>query len=294
LLWFTRDGKQAGSIARPGAPYFQPSLSPEGDRLAVFFAGSFGTQNGIWIFDLQRGTWTRLTFESGIQNSLQWAPDGKTVFYASNNGGVNHIYAKAADGSGSVRTILASADASEYPTSLSADGRYLVYGRRALTGTQTSNDLWVLPLFGDGKPFPIVQTPFEDNNGAVAPNGKWMAYQNSESGHTEIYITAFPAGGAKWQVSTSGGINARWRRDGKELFFLDAANNLVAVNVDPSGSAVRLGVPHALFPAAGDRRNGGPFDVTADGKKFIINSGDVKESGEPMTLVLNWTAELRK
>jgi hypothetical protein len=121
-----------------------------------------------------------------------------------------------------------------------------------------------------------------------------MAYQNNESGHMEVYITAFPAGGAKWQVSTSGGINAHWRRDGKELFFLDAASNVMAVDVDSSGSAVRLGVPHALFPAAGVRRNGGPYDVSADGKRFLINSGDVKESGEPMTLVQNWPAELKK
>jgi serine/threonine protein kinase len=153
LLWFTRDGKQVGSITHQGSPYFSPSLSPDGDRLAVFFVGNLGTQQGVWVFDLQRGTRTRITFESGIQNTPLWAPDGKTMFYGSNSGGVNHIYAKAADGSGSVRTILASADASESPTSVSPDGRYLVYDRRALTGTQTSHDLWVLPLFGDGKLF---------------------------------------------------------------------------------------------------------------------------------------------
>lgn len=292
LLWFTRDGKQVGSIAQQGSPYFFPSLSPDGDRVAVSFAG-FGT-SGVWIFDLKRGTRTRITFEKGIQNSPRWAPDGKTVFYGSNSGGVNHIYAKAADGSGPERTILASADASETPTSVSPDGRYLVYDRRPLNGTLTSFDVWVLPLFGDGKPFPVVQTSFDDTNASVALNGKWMAYQNNESGRMEIYITHFPGGGAKWQVSTSGGISAHWRRDGKELFFLDGANNLMEVDVDTSGSDVRLGVPHALFSAVEARRRGGPYDVTADGKKFLINSGDVKESGEPMTLVVNWPAELKK
>jgi len=292
LLWFTREGKQVGSITRP-APYFSPSLSPDGDRLAVSSSGDAG-KIGISLFDLRRGTWTLLTFENGAQHTPLWAPDGKTLFYGSNSGGISQISARAADGSGSVQTILASTDASEAPTSLSADGRYLIYDRRALTGTQTSHDLWILPLFGDGKPFPIVQTPFDDGNGVVAPNGKWMAYQNNESGHTEIYITAFPGGGAKWQVSTSGGISPHWRRDGKELFFLDPASNMMAVDVDESGSAVRLGVPHVLFSAAGARRGSGPFDVTADGRKFLINSGDVKESGEPMTLVINWPAELKK
>ena len=238
-----RDGKQAGSITQQGAPYFTPTLSPDGDRLAVSSSGDAG-KIGISLFDLRRGTWTLLTFENGAQHTPLWAPDGKTLFYGSNSGGISQISARAADGSGSVQTILASTDASEAPTSLSADGRYLIYDRRALTGTQTSHDLWILPLFGDGKPFPIVQTPFDDGNGVVAPNGKWMAYQNNESGHTEIYITAFPGGGAKWQVSTSGGISPHWRRNGKELFFLDPASNMMAVDVDESGSAVRLGVPH--------------------------------------------------
>jgi Tol biopolymer transport system component len=197
-------------------------------------------------------------------------------------------------GAGPERTILASANTSDFPVSFSPDGRYLVYVRRASSNTEANHDLWVLPLFGDGKPFPIVQTPFDDSNGAVAPNGKWMAYQNDESGRMEIYIASFPGGGAKWQVSTNGGISARWRRDGRELFFLDAANNIMAVDVDASGSAVRLGVPHALFSAVGVRRGSGAYDVTADGKKFLINSGDVKESGEPMTLVLNWMADLKK
>jgi Tol biopolymer transport system component len=293
LQWLGRDGKQAGSITQQGAPYFTPTLSPDGDRLAVSFNGALGTV-GIWVFDLRRGTRTRITFENGAQHNPLWAPDGQTVFYGSRTGGINHIYAKAADGSGSVRTILASDDASEYPSSISPDGRYLVYHRRASTDTQASYDLWVLPLFGDGKPFPIVRTSFDDINAAVAPNGKWMAYQNNESGHMEVYITPFPGGGAKWQVSTSGGVSAHWRRDGKELFFLDAASNVMAVDVDTSGSVVRLGVPHALFSAVAAQRASGPFDVTADGKKFLINSGDVKEGNEPMTLVQNWTAELKK
>jgi|SRR5579859_5395268 len=293
LLWVTRDGKQVGSITQQGAPYFYPGLSPDGDRLAVSFASTLGT-NGVWIFDLQRGTRTRITFENGIQHDPLWAPDGKTVFYGSLIGGITHIYAKAADGSGSERTILATAGVSEFPTSISPDGRYLVFDRRALTGTQTSHDLWILPLFGDGKPFPIVQTSFDDTGAAVAPNGNWMAYQNNESGRTEIYITPFPGGGPKWQVSTTGGITAHWRRDGKELFFLDLASNVMAVDVDTSGSTIRLGVPHALFSAVGVRRGSGAYDVTADGKKFLINSGDVKESSEPMTLVLDWAAELNK
>jgi serine/threonine protein kinase len=292
LLWFGIDGKQTGSIAEVGR-YFYPALSPDGMRLAVSMFGGQGTAD-VWVFDLKRGTSARLTFGPAIQSSPVWTPDGKTIFYDSTAKGPPHLYAKAADGSGSERVVLESSDYLEYPLSVSSDGRYLVYERRDLNKGQTGLDLWVLPLFGDGKPFPIVQTSFDDAYGTVSPDGKWMAYQNNETGRMEVYITAFPGGGAKWQVSTNGGVQAKWRRDGKELFFLDSADNLVVVDVDTSGNAVRLGVPHALFQAVSVQRQAGAFDVTADGKKFLINSGNQKEDTEPFTLVQNWPAELKK
>jgi len=293
LLWFGRDGKQMGSIARADR-YFSPSLSPDGTRLAVtIFSGHSGTGD-IWIFDLKRGTNTRLTFGPALQQVPAWTPDGKTIFYSSNDNSPPHIHAKAADGSGSERAVSESNDLVEFPWSFSPDGRYLAYERRDLTKSDTGFDLWVRPLSGDGKPFPIVQTPFEEREPQISPDGKWMAYRNNESGRMEVYITAFPGGGAKWQVSTNGGTAARWRGDSKELFFVDSADNLMAVDVNASGNAVRLGVPHALFQLIGAQRQAGPFDVTADGTKFLINSGNTKEANEPVTLVQNWPAELKK
>ena len=292
LLWWGRDGKQAGAIPQSDR-YLTPTLSPDGTRLAVsVFTGNQGIGD-IWIFDLARGTNTRLTFGPASQSAPIWTPDGKTVLYASTVNGSPHIYGKSADGSGAQRVVLASSDVVEVPGSFSPDGRYLVYERR-LTKSETGYHLWVLPLFGDGKPFPIVQTAFEEMEPAVSPDGKWMAYQNNESGRREVYITAFPGGGAKWQVSTNGATTPKWRRDGKELFFLDASDNLVAVDVNTSSNAVRLGTPHVLFQAAGVQREYGPYDVTADGKKFLINSGNLKEGANPLTLVLNWPAELKK
>jgi len=160
--------------------------------------------------------------------------------------------------------------------------------------SETGFDLWVVPLFGDRKPFPIVQTAFEEREPEISPDGKWMAYRNNETGRMEVYITAFPGGGAKWQVSTNGGSGAKWRRDSRELFFVDSADNLMAVDVNASGNAVRLGVPHTLFQVVGALRQNGLFDVTADGKKFLINSGNQKEGNEHVTLVQNWPADLKK
>jgi serine/threonine protein kinase len=292
LLWLDRDGKQTSSIALVDR-YVAPTLSPDGNRLAVMiFAGSQGIGD-IWVFDLKRGTSTRLTFGEITHVNPAWSSDGKTVFYASNPKGISHIYSKSADGSGPERAVLETNDTVEVPARASSDGRYLVYYRRENKNDATFH-IWALPLFGDGKPFPVVQTAFDENAAAVSPDAKWMAYQTNESGRREIYITAFPAGGAKWQVSTNGGISPRWRRDGKELFFLDPADKMVAVDVNASGSAVRLGVPHDLFQTAAIQREYGPFDVTADGKRFLINSGNLKEGSDLFTLVLNWPAELKK
>ncbi|HME37209.1 MAG TPA: protein kinase [Candidatus Sulfotelmatobacter sp.] len=291
LKWMSREGKPLDAIAEPDR-YFYPALSPDGTRLAVnLFNGTQGTQ-AIWIFDLARGTKTRLTFGASSQVSPAWSPDGKTIFYHSNALGGFHLYSKAADGSGSDQVVLDSKDGEEGGVRPSPDGRYLVFLRR--TPSQPVLDLWVLPLFGDRKPFPLVQTAFVKTTPAVSPDGKWLAYSSNESGRSEVYITAFPGGGAKWQVSTSGGSAAHWRRDGKELFFLDTTDNIVAVDVNLSGTAPQLGVPHVLFQASAIQRQNGPFDVTADGKKFLVNVGNLKEGSDPLTLVLNWTADLKK
>ena len=297
LVWWGRAGKQMETAAQDSR-YIGPSLSPDGTRLAVtIFVGNQGIADN-WVFDLARSTRTRLTFSSGVSTNANvggatWTPDSKTIFYTSVSKGVFQIYAKAADGSGTERLVLESADATVYPSSVSPDGRYLVYDRR-LNGKEPGDQIWALPLSGEGKPFPIVQDALDERAPTVSPDGKWLAYQSNESGRPEIYITAFPASGAKWQVSSNGGITPKWRRDGKELFFLDPLDYIVAVDVNTSGNAVKLGAPHTLFQAVGIQRDFGPYDVTADGKKFLINSGNLKEGTEPLTLVQNWPAELKK
>jgi eukaryotic-like serine/threonine-protein kinase len=291
LLWFTREGRPAGTVAEQDR-YYYPALSPDENRLAVsLFNGTEGTAN-IWILDLKRGTKSRLTFGGGMQLQSLWSRDGKTLYYVADTKGARHIYARAADGSGSEQTILETPGAVEVLPSLSPDGHYLVCARLLLSGG--SRSIWGVPLFGDRKPFLIVQTSFDSRNPAVSPAGKWMAYESNESGWAQIYLTAFPGGGAKWQVSTKGGVDPRWRGDGKELFFLDPSDNLVAVDVDTSSGVPRLGVPHVLMQAIGVQRQVGSYVVTSDGKKFLINSATTKQGGEPLTLVTNWTAELKK
>jgi serine/threonine protein kinase len=302
LVWWGREGKQMETVAQ-ASRYIGPSLSPDGTRFAVtIFVGNQGIAD-IWVIDPVRATRTRLTFTSGITTNanlggVTWTPDSKTIFYTTVSKGVFQIYAKASDGSSSERLVMESADATAYPSTVSPDGRYLVYVTR-LNQNQTGDHIWALPLSGDaksggGKPFPMVQDAFDERAPTVSPDGKWLAYQSNESGRPEIYITAFPGGGAKWQVTSNGGTTPKWRRDGKELFFLDPQDNIVAVDVNTPGNAVKLGAPHTLFQAVGIQRDFGPYDVTADGRKFLINSGNLKEGTEPVTLVQNWPAELKK
>lgn len=290
-MWRDREGKQTDAIAK-AERYLSPALSPDATRLAVtIFAGYQGVSD-IWIFDLARQTNTRFTFGPASQTWPVWSPDGKTIFYGSNDKATSYIYAKAADGSGAGRVVLEESDLVESPRQISPDGRYLIYGRRAKS--EAGYHIWAVPLSGGGKPFAIVQDTFDEDFPALSTDGKWMAYQSNESGRREIYITAFPSGGSKWQISNNGGSSPKWRRDGKELFFLDAADTITAVDVNTSGGAPRIGPPRALFQAVGIQRDFGPFDVTADGKKFLVNSGNLKEGSDPLTLVLNWPAELKK
>jgi serine/threonine protein kinase len=291
LFWFTRDGKQTGSVADL-SPYFDPSISPDGTRLATALVSGQGTGD-IWIFDLLRGTKTRLTFGPSIQRYPVWSPDGKAIFFGSNRKGGIQIYTRASDGTGPERALLEGDDAFEYPESVSPDQRFLVYMRVA-TDKRTATDIYALPLSGEPKPFPIVQNASNNLQPRISPDGKWIAYSSNESGRFEVYVTGFPGGGAKWQVSTSGGSFPKWRRDSKELFWLDAADNMMAVDVSTTANRVLMGTPQALFHAAGVQTQQGPYTVTADGKKFLINTGDVKEENQPFTLVQNWPAEIKK
>lgn len=291
LQWFTRDGKDSGALPDL-APYLDPAISPDGTRVAASILTGHGTAD-IWIFDLARTTKTRLTFGSGIQRYPVWTPDGKTMYYASNSRGMFQMFSKAADGTGPELAVMEGEEALQVPLCVSPDQHYLVYMRLS-PDHKTGTDIWALPLSGDRKPLPIVQTQFDDREAAISPDGKWLAYQNNETGRSEVYVTAFPSGGAKWQVSTSGGTNPSWRRDTKELFFLDPSDSVMAVDVNPVGKIVQMGTPRALFHVPGLQTQQGPYSVTADGKKFLVNSGDLKEESQPLTMVQNWPSQLKK
>ena len=290
LVWLDRSGKQL-SEAGERAGYLSPRLSPDGKKLAFTLVDWSEAKSDIWILDLTRGSKTRLTFSPGYAQTPVWSPDGRQIAFAQNpRGGVQHIYRKAADGTGSVETLLETPHNLEIAYSWSADGKYLAY-RRA-SGETKGPEIWALPLFGDRKPFPVVQNGFLNNDPAFSPNVKWLAYTSYESGREEVYVAPFPRGSGKWMVSTQGGTQPLWRHDGKEIFYITLDNKLIAADVKEIGTGLEIGAPHMLFQTQISALSTYRYDVAPDGKKFIVALSPEQVANQPITLVVNWAAEL--
>jgi len=288
LVWMDRTGRRLGEF-KEQLGYLGPTLSPDGNRVAVAVSSGAATVD-LWVFDLVRGTRTRLTFDNAVAWMPAWMPDGNSLLFSSNKKGHYDIYRKSADGSGEAELLLADNLDSQWK-SVSRDGRYMAFMRQS---EHNGWDIWGMSL-ADHKAFPILQSPYGEVDPQLSPDGKWVAYASDESGGFEVYITAFPGGGPKWQVSASGGAKPFWRGDGKELFYLGGGNRaIMAADVTLSPSSLTLGAPHALFPVSTVELPFGPYAVSSDGKKFLINSQSAEEGNRPLTLVTNWTAELKK
>jgi serine/threonine protein kinase len=291
LAWVDRGGKQIGVVGQPSF-YFRPFLSPDEKQVAVDDVDIQAGNRDIWIIELGRGNPTRFTFDPAIEMWPVWSPDGGRIAFASNREGTMNIYQRPASGTGKEEELLKS-DSAKFPMDWSADGRFLLY---QLTDPKTQSDLWVLPAFGDRKPFPFLQSEFNERVGRFSPDGRWIAYCSDESGAWEVYVQSFPVSGGKWQVSTNGGYNPAWRRDGKELFYISADKKMMAVDVKGEGAVFQRGVPKALFnlqiPTLFDIR--ARFAVTADGQKFLISNMLGENASAPIAVVLNWTSDLKK
>ena len=295
-VWVDRTGKQIGVLGDPAdyGDYGGIELSPDGTHVAVSLRDSATLTNDIWLFDAARGLRTRFTFDPANEISSIWSPDGSRLVFDSNRKGPGELYQKASSGAGNEDVLLAD-NVAKRPVSWSPDGRFILYVR--FPGGSTVDHLWVLPLFGDRKPFPFLQTPFNETHGQFSPDGHWIAYQSSVSGRAEVYVAPFPGPGGKWQISTVGGRFPRWRRDGKELFYLAPDNRLMAATVNGQGSAFEVGAVRPLFQA-GTRTAGDPaaypYDVSAGGQRFLVNTFLDQAAQAPITIVQNWTAGLKR
>ena len=295
LTWFDRAGRQLGAVGPP-ASYFNPKLSPDGKRAAVENTDPQTGNRDIWLVELQRDLFTRFTFDPAQEVYPVWSPDGSRIVFASNRNGPFNLYQKLSSGAGAEELLLKS-DVRNLPHDWSTDGRFMSYSVPN-DPNGTSFDIWVLPLSGERKPFPFIQTPFTKVQSQISPDGRWLAYYSNESGRNEAYIQSFPKPGSKWQVSTRGGSSPRWRHDGKELFFItDNRRKIMSVSVK-ADSVLELGAPAALFdihvPASSPVPSRQYYDVTPDGQRFLIDTLVQEASSSPITVVLNWAAGLKR
>jgi Tol biopolymer transport system component len=288
LVWLDRNGQVQGKIGQepqPLAPF--PRLSPDGKRLAIGVIAP--GQNDVWIYDLARGTRTRLTFTAGSENLPVWSPSGSRIAFMTGNSLQNFSIAWiAADGTGGPETL-----AKGWEPSFSPDGKVLLYA----TLKDAAYDLWYLPLSGERKPAPILESVSRKHYPQLSPDGQYLAYISDESGREEIYLTRFPMAEGKWQVSVNGGLWPRWSAKGDRLFYSEPDNSLweVAVELRPE---VRLGTPRKLFarPRSGVTvPNNWPdgFDVTGDGNRFVVVQATEQHGPATITVIQNWFAEFR-
>jgi Tol biopolymer transport system component len=308
LIWFDRTGARTTQLGGPAA-YAGLDLSPDGKQVAVHVHEAVGGDS--WYFDSAQARMQRLTFDASQYNAMPvWSPDGTKIAFGSRRNRKWGIYIKRVDGTAKEELITES-ELPKMPMSWSPDGKLLVYWTNSPT---TRGDIWMVPVSGDHKAAPFLQTPSDELYPQISGDGKWLAYSSNATGRSEIYIKPFPEGPGEWQISTDGGFSPRWRRDGKELFFLNAPN-VVAVDIHVTGASIQPGAPHVLFgitqpaPTLPDY-SFHTWGAAPDGQRFLIPqaggatsaSGDLADqmialadqngatagNANTITVIMNW------
>jgi Tol biopolymer transport system component len=278
LVWFNRAGERIGSPAVTGNVE-EPSISLDGTRLAVMRWAN-GTSD-VWQIDLARNSSLRLTTDPAIDFAPLWSPDSSAIVFSSNRDGPSDLYQTMPGGED--KSLLRSASV-KHATHWSPDGRFIIY---QTVERSTGRDLWTL-ADGDQKREVYLQTAFHESLGRLSPNGRWMAYVSNQTGRDEVYVRPFPPSTGMWRISTEGGTEPRWRRDGRELFYIAADQNVMAVPVESGTARFQSGIPGALFKSRSSHGGIWSYDVTPDGQRFVM-SVNVGDPVPPIIVVLNWT-----
>jgi len=286
LVWVDRKGT-ARPLAAPPRPYRDPRLSPDGRRVVVAVGDP---DRDVWVYDIARDTLTRLTFEARNFWPL-WTPDGKRVTFSSNRLGPWALFWKPADGSVGEELLLAK-EYNQIGESWSPDGQMLAFHE---THPTTAMDIWVLPLQGERKPRPFLRTPFIEGAAAFSPDGRWLAYSSNESGRFEVYVKPVRGAGGPWQISTEGGREPVWARNGRELFFLNA-DKMMAVDIRTEPTFAP-GKPRLLFEGQYVEASGrfrARYDVAPDSQRFLmVKQSEQTAAPTQLNVVLNWFEELK-
>jgi serine/threonine protein kinase/Tol biopolymer transport system component len=296
VAWVDRSGREVGALPIRG-DVGGPRLSHDGRRIAFTRFPEGSGQGDIWVYDLGREVELPIVTAPGGDTAPLWSPDDQWIVFTSDRGGQWDLYRKASTGVGADELFFGSA-LNLQASSWSRDGRWLILNVPfQLTDPRPQRDLWSLSL-PEMKATRLFDTAFHEWGGQLSPDGRFIAYNSNETGAPEIFVQSFPPSGARWRISTGGGLTPRWRSDGKELFYIEVARRaMMAVEVRP-GPVFEAGPPRPLWEATGLRVLGGvgggaTFDVTADGQRFLVVKTDSVEGKRPITLVQNWTAGLK-
>ena len=290
LLWFDRKGKELGAAGKPDV-YGNVAISPNGKSLALDKT-DIGDQNTIdvWTYELAHDSSKRFTFGPGLTMAPIWSPDGSQLAYTANRQHVTQIlFMKNADGTQEEKRLMQKDQGGTAPNSWSRDGKYLLYS--------SGSELWFV-AFPELKNAPFLKAPPSVlRNAQFSPDIRWVSYESNETGRWEIFVTSFPDAHGKWQISTGGGEQPRWRGDGKELYYLSSDGKMMAVPVT-TGAKFDAGTPAVLFQATPRQPVVSAdlfvYDVSRDGQRFLINTPTKQGETQPMSIVLNWAAQLNK
>jgi Tol biopolymer transport system component len=285
MVWFDRSGRRIATLGPDGEYADDPRISPDGSRVAVKRIDPATRSADLWIFEISRGIGSRFTFDAARESNPVWSVDGKRLFFSSNKAGIGDIYEKPVSGAGS-EVLLLKSDLWKEPLDVSPDGRWLVF---TVADPKTKLDIWLLSLSGDRKASPLIATQFIEGDARFSPDGRWLAYNSMETGQREVFIQPFPPTGERWQVSTNGGASSRWASGGRELVYFELPDKrkLVEIRTAPSFQA---SVPKDLISTPHPQGS----DLTRDGQRMLVNMPVADSAPTPMTLVLNWTAGLKK
>jgi serine/threonine protein kinase/Tol biopolymer transport system component len=288
LTWFDRTGKAISTLGPPEA-YGNVRISPDGHFVATSQISADGRSSDIWILESARAATTRLTFGPAAHQTPVWSPDGKQVLFVMNRKLGQQLYLKNVDGSGSEEEVVELSQGRQgNPWDWSRDGKYILCRR--------ANEVWYL-TWPDRVAKPLLQARWTVLNAQLSPDGRWVAYASNETGSMEIYVSPFPSVNGKWQVSNGGGQEARWRQDGKELFYVSAEGKMMSVGV-VTGASFKGSPPVALFQTHRRQpisaQDAFSYDVSSDGQKFLIITRMDEASAAPPSVLLNWASEMEK
>lgn len=267
-MWFDREGTEVGRLGQP-ADYGDVSLSPDGMRVAVSVRERGSNAADIWVFDVASGMGTRVTSDPADDIAPAWSSDGRRILFASSRRGSYDIYEKAITGTGD-EVVIVDAQGDQIAYDWSSDGRYVVYQTDQPKIVSGGNlDLWARP-FGS-RPFAYFRTVHAASRATLSPDGRWVAYTSVEGGREDVYALRFPQPGSRVRLSARGGSWSRWGGAGSELFYLDSENRMMAVAVKAGSSGVGAGPARPLFQVRARPDRGYPYDVSADGQRFLVN-----------------------